>query len=140
MRKQEVMKEGCTLGVQRQVFGAVRTLEHLGVLDLLHQLLQEVLPGRVSVQEAAGKRGPSVVCEPAQKVNVLRAGLKRPRYPAQVLGGTVVASPDAQSACGVEVGPPHQFHPSSQSLIPKHLHLDSEGAELRDQRLEELLR
>lgn len=74
------MKESCTLGVQRQVFGAVWTLEHLRVLDLLHQLLQEVLPGCVSVQEAAGKCGPSVVCEPVQKVNVLRAGLKRPRH------------------------------------------------------------
>lgn len=44
-----------TLGVQRQVFGSAWTLKKHRVLDLLHQQLQEVLPGCVAVLEAAGK-------------------------------------------------------------------------------------
>lgn len=57
------------MGVKCQVFGSVRTLKHHGVLDLLNQLLQEVLPGGVIIQEAAGKCGPLVVFEPAQRRN-----------------------------------------------------------------------
>lgn len=56
-----------TLGVQRQVFGSVWTLKHHRVLDLLHQQLQEVLPGCVAVLEAAGKRSPCVIFEPGQR-------------------------------------------------------------------------
>lgn len=44
-----------TLGIQRQVLGPIWTLKHHRVLDLLHQQLQEVLPGCVAVLEAAGK-------------------------------------------------------------------------------------
>lgn len=52
----------------------------------------------------------------------------------------VVHSPDRQSVCGVVVGPPHQLHTCSQSPVPTHLHLDTEGEELRHQRLQDLLR
>lgn len=56
-----------TLAVQRQVFGSVGTLKHHRVLDLLHQQLQEVLPGCVAVLEAAGKCGLLVVSEPGRR-------------------------------------------------------------------------
>lgn len=49
-------------------------------------------------------------------------------------------SPDSQSVCGVKVGPPHQLQSCNQSLILSHLHLDTDRAELRDQRLQELFR
>ena len=52
----------------------------------------------------------------------------------------VTHSPDRQSVCGVIVGPPHQLHTCSQSPVPAHLHLDTEGEELRHQRLQDLFR
>lgn len=55
-------------------------------------------------------------------------------------GGFLVQSPDRQSVCGVEVRPPHQRHAGRQSRTLAHLHLDTEGTELRGQRLQELLR
>lgn len=56
-----------TLGVEREVFGSIGTLKHQRLLDLLHQLPQEVLPGSVLMQEAAGVQAPLAVLEPAQE-------------------------------------------------------------------------
>lgn len=42
----------CTLGIQSQVFGSIWTLEHIRILDLTQQQLQEVLPA----EEVARKR------------------------------------------------------------------------------------
>lgn len=56
-----------TLGIQSQVFGSIWTLKHLRILNLLHQQLQEVLPGCVPAQEAAGKCSLQVAFEAEQK-------------------------------------------------------------------------
>lgn len=73
-----------TLGVQSQVFGSLWTLKHHRVLDLLHQQLQEVLPGCVAVPEAAGKRSLLVVFEPwrrfDEKEHVKHGDLKTGRF------------------------------------------------------------
>ena len=44
-----------TFGVERQVLVAVRAFKHLTALDLLDQLLQEPLGGRLTAAGAAGK-------------------------------------------------------------------------------------
>lgn len=53
-----------TLEVEGQVLGSIRTLKHQRLLDLLHQLVEEVLPGGVLVQQAAG---PVLVSEPGRE-------------------------------------------------------------------------
>lgn len=55
------------LGIQSQVLGSIWTLKHLRILDLLHQQLQEVLPGRVPAQEDAGKWSLQVAFEAEQR-------------------------------------------------------------------------
>lgn len=59
------MTGGPTLGAEGQVLGPIRTLKNRGLLDLLHHLVEEVLPGDVVMQQGAGVRGPLVVSEPA---------------------------------------------------------------------------
>lgn len=56
-----------TLRVEREVLGSIWTLKHQRLLDLLHELLEEVVPGSVFMQQAAGAHGPLAVFKPAQE-------------------------------------------------------------------------
>lgn len=58
---------GPTLRVEREVLGPIRTFKDRKLLDLLQQLLEEVVPGGVRVQQAAGEHGPPAVFKPAQE-------------------------------------------------------------------------
>lgn len=96
-----------TLRVESEVLGSIGTLKHQRLLDLLHQLREEVLPGGVLVQQAAGVRGPLAVLKPAQDQEAggqeagTEAGGRKWRCSPPL--------PDRQSACGVKVRPPDQL-------------------------------
>lgn len=53
--------------VEGEVLGSIRTLKDQRVLDLLGQLVEEVVPGGVLVQQAAGVPAPLALLKPAQE-------------------------------------------------------------------------